>query len=103
MTSPAADRAVALMVVAAEHPVVDNERLGAVPPAEARAGDDPRVLVEPVANVLVRRLAVRRNPGFQPLGPQRERGLVERLGLPPGDVERGRPLIHAWAKWRMGG
>ena len=46
----------------------DVERFGAVPPAKPRAGDDPGVLVEPVALVGGGWAAVASQPGLEAPG-----------------------------------
>ena len=65
------------------------ERLRAVPPAELRAGDDPRVLVEPVAHVRAGLRAVG-DPALEGERAGRQRDLVERLLGRAGRRERGR-------------
>ncbi len=70
------------------------ERLRSVPPAELCPGDDPGVLEQPVALVRRADLAVRVEPGAQVFRSLRERYLVERLGLRPGDREGGRARLR---------
>src|SRR5213592_2606790 len=63
-------------------PVVGDQqaqRLGTVPPAELRAGDDPGVLEEEVADPRVRGFWMGLEPGSKELGALRERHLLERL------------------------
>jgi hypothetical protein len=65
------------------------ERFGAVPPAEPRSGDDPGVLVEPVALVGPGRAAAGSQPGVEASRTDGEGDLVERLRGGAGDSERG--------------
>ena len=65
------------------------KRLGSVPPAELRAGDDPGVLVEPVAHVRAGLRAVV-DPALELECAGRQRDLVERLPGRAGERERGR-------------
>jgi hypothetical protein len=70
------------------------ERFSAAPPAEARACDDPGVLVEPVALVGRGRFAVGCQPGVEASCTDGEGDLVERLRGSTGHVEgrgAGRP------------
>jgi hypothetical protein len=69
----------------------DVERFSPVPPAKPRAGDDPGVLVEPVALVGRGWAAVASQPGLEVPRAGRQRYLVERLFRRPWHVEGGRP------------
>jgi hypothetical protein len=65
----------------------EPERFNAAPPAEARACDDPGVLVEPVALVGCGRSAVGGQPGVEASCTDRQGDLVERLRGSTGHVE----------------
>jgi hypothetical protein len=83
----------------------EPESFSAVPPAEARASDDPSVLVEPVALVGRGRLAAGGQPSVEASCTDGERDLVERLRGSAGHVEcggSGRPQVLRTANsaWR---